>query len=285
MEPTGPNLEQIRYWNETSGQKWVAQQATLDAQLAPFSNEAMANLTLAPGIRVLDVGCGCGGSTLVLAERVGATGQVTGVDISVPMLARARERAAAARLRHAAFENADAQTHMFPPASVDAVFSRFGVMFFADPTAAFANLRGAVRPGGQLAFVCWQSMPQNPWMAVPLMAAAQHVTLPPPPNPDAPGPFAFARRERVQTILADAGWSDVRLTAFAPLFRISMSQSVDDAVDFLLQLGPLGALLRDAEPAVVPQVRQAVRDALLPHHGPAGVKMASSTWIVTARNA
>ena len=284
MDAQGPNSEQIRYWNDAAALKWVAKQADLDLQLAPFSGAAMAPLVLTNGAAVIDVGCGCGGPTLALAERVGSSGSVLGIDISEPMLASARERAAAAGVAQARFEAADAQTHVFAPASVDALFSRFGVMFFVDPTAAFANLRVAVRSGGQLAFVCWQSLSQNPWMAVPLKAAAQHLTLPPPPNPDAPGPFAFARRERVQGLLEDAGWSGVQLDAFEPLMQLAGSRDLDAAVEFLLQLGPLGAVLREASPEALPRVRQAVHDALVPHHGPDGVRMGSAAWVVTARN-
>ena len=283
MDATGPNLEQIRFWNENAGHHWVAQQAALDFQLEPFRQGAMARLTLSPGARVIDVGCGCGGTTLALAELVGPSGSVTGVDISEPMLVRARERAQAANRPQARFLTADAQTHVFPSAGADALFSRFGVMFFADPTAAFANLHAALRPGGQLVFVCWQALPQNPWMLVPLMAAAQHLTLTPPANPDAPGPFAFARGDRVQGILRDAGWSDVRLEAFAPTMQLSASRDLDEVVDFMLQLGPLAAAMREADAQVVPRVRQAVREALLPYHGPEGVRMDTSAWIVTAR--
>src|SRR5262249_6517301 len=148
--------------------------------------------------RVLDVGCGTGQTSIELARRAGPGGAVTGIDISAPMLARARARAADAGARTVTFLDADAQTHRFDPASLDVCFSRFGIMFFAAPDAAFANLRSALRPAGRLAFVCWQSMRDNPWMLVPLMAAAAHITLPPPPAPDAPGPFSFADADRVR---------------------------------------------------------------------------------------
>src|SRR5262249_38336345 len=150
---------------------------------------------------VLDVGCGCGDSTVDLARRVAPDGTVVGMDISAVMLERARQTAREQGV-NARFEHADAQTHAFAPASFDVLFSRFGVMFFADPTAAFANLRSALRPGGKLAFVCWQSLAENPWMLVPLGAAFQIIPPPPMPAPDAPGPFAFADQSRVRSILA-----------------------------------------------------------------------------------
>jgi SAM-dependent methyltransferase len=232
---------------------------------------------------VLDVGCGCGDTTLAAARRA-ARGRVLGVDISAPMLARARARAAEAGLANAEFLQADAQTHRFAPASVDVVVSRFGVMFFADPAAAFQNLRDALIPGGRLAFACWQSLPENPWMLVPVMAAAQHVPLPPPPAPGAPGPFAFAERPRVEAILSGAGFVDVDFRTFAPSITVGGEGGLDDAVEFILQLGPLAAAFREAKrPDAMPAVTAAVREALGPYVTPRGVVMASKAWIVTGR--
>src|SRR2546425_11062457 len=205
------NAEQIRYWNEAAGPKWVVFQKVIDAQIAPLGERAMDRAGIAPGERVIDVGCGCGGTTIALGGRVGPAGLVFGIDISAPMLERAAETARAAGLTNVRFENADAQTHRLSPGAFDIVYSRFGVMFFADPVAAFANLRAALRSGGRLAFVCWQALRQNPWLFLPLQAAAQHLTLPPPPAPHPPGPFAFADPERAPGILARAGVDDIVL--------------------------------------------------------------------------
>jgi len=285
MDATGPNAEQITYWNEQTGPKWVARQALLDGQLATFGEAVLDAAKVGVGDRVLDVGCGCGDTTLALARRAGPRGRAVGVDVSAPMLARARERAAAERCANLEFLEADAQTHPFAPASFDAVVSRFGVMFFADPTAAFRNLRGALAPGGRLAFACWQSLPENPWMLVPIMAAAQHVPLPPPPAPGAPGPFSFAERDRVEGVLAGAGFVDVAFRTFAPEMTLGGEGGLDVAVEFLLQLGPMAAALRQANrPDLVPAVTAAVREALAPYATPRGVVMASKAWIVTARS-
>ena len=281
--PAGPNAEQIAYWNEQSGPKWVARQALLDAQLAPFGAAAMDTGRIAAGDRVLDVGCGCGDTTLALGRRVGTGGRVVGIDISAPMLARARERAAQAGAANVEFVEADAQTHAFPPASVDCLFSRFGVMFFADPTAAFRNLRGALAPGGRVVFACWQKLAENPWMLVPLMAAAPHVTMPTPPAPDAPGPFSFADRARVEAILGGAGFADVALQSFEPEMVIG-GGTLDAAVEFLLQLGPMAAVFREpANAGAMPAVTAAVRESLRPYTTARGVVMASKAWLVTAR--
>jgi len=278
------NAEQIQYWNEVAGPKWVAYNALIDAQIAPLGRRAMERADVAAGDRVIDVGCGCGETTRELARRVGPAGHVLGIDISAPMLARARESGRELGVTNAVFEQADAQTHAFPPAAFDVLFSRFGIMFFADPPAAFANLRKALRPGGRLAFVCWQALPKNPWLFVPLQAAAPHLTLPPPPAPDAPGPFSFADAERVRGILGGAGFEEIAFEDVQQKLTIGGAGSVDDAVRFLIEgVGPTSAALRDAAPEVRDRVRAAVRDALAPMVTPSGVQAGSAAWIVTAR--
>jgi SAM-dependent methyltransferase len=282
MEPTGPNAEQITYWNEKSGPKWVREQARLDKMIAPFGAEAMAALAPRAGEHVIDVGCGCGETSLALARHVTARGSVLGVDISKPMLERARERAAAAGLSHARFVAADAQTHAFPCDSADAIVSRFGVMFFADPAAAFANLRQALRENGRLAFACWQPMPLNEWMAVPLMATASVVPVKPPPAPGTPGPFAFGDRTRVEALLGRAGFRDVGFASFTPKVLVAGGEDLDASVEFVLQLGALSAVLEES-PDAVARVRAAVRQALEPYAGADGIMMESAAWVVTAR--
>ena len=282
LEATGPNAEQITFWN-THGAKWAAEQTRLDRMIAQFGDAAMAALAVAPDERVLDVGCGCGYTTLALGRRVGDGGEVLGIDLSETRLARARERAAADGVRNVRFVAADAQSHAFPPARTDALFSRFGVMFFVDPAAAFANLRRALRPGGRLAFVCWQPLQVNAWMRVPLMAAAQVVQLPPPPAPDAPGPFSFGDRDRVHRILGAAGFRDVACEAFAPPITVGGGGDLDATVEFVLYaVGPTSAALRDAPPVVVAKAKMVVREALLPFATPQGVVMPSAAWIVSA---
>jgi SAM-dependent methyltransferase len=283
-ETDAPNAEQIEYWNEKAGPTWVAMQDVLDGQLARLGTLAMDRADLAAGAAVLDVGCGCGHTTLELGRRVGPRGRVLGIDISAPMLGQARRAAGAAGLAQVRFEQADAQTHRFEPAAFDVLFSRFGVMFFADPAVAFANLRAALRPGGRLAFVCWQGIQDNPWMLVPMTAALQH--LPPPPilDPGAPGPFAFADPARVEGILTTAGFGDVALDVLHETLTVGGTTSLDAAVDFVLRLGPTSRALQAADPALRAVVSTAVRDALAPYHTDGGVRMPSGAWLVTARN-
>jgi SAM-dependent methyltransferase len=283
MDATGPNAEQITYWNETAGPKWVALQELLDPQIEPLGHAAMDLLGIEPGAHVLDVGCGTGQTSVELGRRVGPSGRVTGVDVSSPMLERARKRAAAAGSDNVAFVQADAQTHEFGAGAVDVCFSRFGIMFFADPTAAFANLRAALRPDGRLGFVCWQALPDNPWMAVPCAAALQHVSIPTPPTPHAPGPFAFADADRVRGILESAGLRDVVFTDHRATLAVGGDLPLERAVEFLLEMGPTGRTLREADPGLRPVVAAAVRDAVAPFHTPEGLRMRGAAWLVTAR--
>jgi SAM-dependent methyltransferase len=275
-----PNAEQITYWNEETGPKWVALQELLDEQIAPLGLAAMDRAAVAAGDDVLDVGCGCGQTSLQLAERVGSDGSVLGVDLSAVMLERARERAAG--LANVTFTAADAQTHGFEAGRHDLVFSRFGVMFFEDPVAAFANLRRGLADGGRLAFVAWQELGRNPWMLVPVMAIAPLVALPPPPAPGAPGPFAFADADRVRRILADAGFASIEIEPLNGELGLGGGGGLDRASDFVLQMGPAGRVLRDADEALLGRAREAAREALAPFATPDGVRMEYAAHIVSA---
>lgn len=270
------NKDQIDYWNAQAGETWATLQDKLDHQLAPLGHAAIEALSPRPGERLIDIGCGCGQTTLELASEVGANGSVLGVDISRPMLDVAAARAEG--LGNVAFLEGDAQTHAFDPGAADGVYSRFGVMFFNDPTAAFANIRKALKPKGRLAFVCWRPMAVNEWMRLPLAAALAHAPPPPPPDPFAPGPFAFADAERVRTILAGAGFRDIDLTPYDTFIG---GHPLEDAVSLALKVGPLGMLLRE-NPGQRDAVISAVREALAPHEGLDGVMLPAAVWIVTA---
>jgi len=271
------NADQVAYWNDQAGATWAALQPSLDAQIAPLGLCAIDVLAPLPGERVLDIGCGCGDTTLEIARRVAPGGEVLGLDISAPMLEVALERAAVEGVTAAGFRQADAQTATFDT-QFDAAFSRFGVMFFADPAAAFTNIRAALRPGGRLAFVCWRKPGENPWMMVPLEAALRFVPPPPPMDPHEPGPFAFADAGRVRSILLAAGFADI---VTAPLDMAIGGFKLAQALDVALQVGPLGKLLREA-PGRRESVVGAVRDALAAHDTGQGVWLASATWIVSA---
>ncbi|WP_309645663.1 class I SAM-dependent methyltransferase [Phenylobacterium sp.] len=274
-DPQG-NAAQIEYWNAGVGDIWASLQDRMDAQLEPLGQEAERALTPAPGERILDIGCGAGQTSLALARAVSPGGAVLGVDISRPLLEVARGRAGKGE---ATFLQADAQTYPFEAQSFDGVFSRFGVMFFADPVAAFANIRKALKPGGRLAFVCWRRPDENLFMTLPMTAASAYLPPAPPSDPEAPGPFAFADPERTRRILSEAGFEAIVTT---PHDRKIGSGDLEQTLGVALKVGPLGARLRE-HPEQRDKVIDAVREALRDHLGEDGVKLPSATWIVTAR--
>jgi SAM-dependent methyltransferase len=272
------NADQVTFWNELGGLTWAELSVLLDRQIEGVGRRATEALAPKPGERLLDVGCGCGQTTLTLAAHVEPGGEVVGIDISRPMLEVARQRAEG--VANVRLLEADAQTAVFEPAAFDGLYSRFGVMFFADPRAAFCNLLSALKHGGRLAFVCWRSLAENPWMTVPLAAAAAQ--LPPgpaPPDPDAPGPFAFADAARVRDILASAGFADIEI---APVDALIGGNSLPDSLTLALRVGPLGARLREA-PEFRQKVADAVRGALAPYVRDGEVWMPGAVWVVSAR--
>ncbi len=277
---TMPNADQAEHWNASEqAARWVTHQEEHDRMLGPFSDILLGAAALAPGDQVLDVGCGCGSTTLAAARAV-APGAAVGVDLSGPMLARARDNAASSGVANVSFRRGDAQVYRFGPA-FDAVISRLGIMFFADPVAAFANLHGATRPGGRLAFVCWQSLDANVWLTVAAAALAGHVPLPEPPDPGTPGMFALAEPGRIQRVLGDAGWRKVTVTSEETLIPVG-GGSLDDAVAFL-RTGTLGrAMLAAAGAATQARAILALRDALARRAGPGGVLLGAALWLVQA---
>jgi SAM-dependent methyltransferase len=273
-----PNAEQATYWNELGGPVWAELSPLLDRQLATIGARAVEALAPRPGERLLDVGCGCGDTTIELAERVAPGGDVVGLDLSRPMLDVARGRAAA-RGSKARFVEGDAQTWAFEPGVFDGLFSRMGVMFFADPKVAFRNLLGALRPGGRLSFACWRGLAENRWMTVPMAAAAGCLPSAPPADPHAPGPFAFADAERVRDILRSAGFAEIAVTPFDTQVG---GNSLEDSVKLALKVGPLGACLRQ-NPELAPGVVDAIRKALAAAERDGAVWMDGAAWIVTAQ--
>lgn len=204
--------DRVADWNDQSGERWGNHQSRLDAILAVFGEVAIEAAAPAVGECVLDVGCGAGESSLALAALAGRQGQVLGVDISEPMIGRAR--ALAPQDMSVVFRVADASSAELPESAFDILFSRFGVMFFNDPTGAFAHMRRALKPSGRVAFVCWRGMAENDWMRLPMGAMKDILAPMTPPGPEAPGPFSFGDRGRVARILTAAGFTDVTIVPF-----------------------------------------------------------------------
>lgn len=281
---TVANAYQVADWNGSNGERWVANQTRLDHMLAVFGDAAIAAAAVREGERVLDVGCGAGASSLALAGLVGPTGHVRGVDISEPLIARAR--ACAPTGAPVVFDLADAATADLSEAAFDLLFSRFGVMFFDDPVAAFAHMRRSLKPGGRLAFVCWRSASENDWVRLPMGAIEGIVPLPP-PDPKAPGPFAFGDRERVSRILISAGFADITINAFDASIPFGIGETreaaIDDAVDMAFEVGPLSRALADQPADVRARASQAVRAAFAARPGERSVMIDGAAWVVTAR--
>jgi SAM-dependent methyltransferase len=275
------NHDQVEHWNDSERTgDWVIYQDRYDRMLEPFRDPILDAADLAGGEQVLDVGCGCGATTLAAARAV-APGAAAGVDLSAAMLARARLGAAAAGLSNASFEQADAQVHQFTT-SYDAVISRLGVMFFADPVAAFANLLAATRTGGRLAFACWQPLAQNEWLLVPLAALARHVRLPDPAEPGAPGMFSLAEPDRLRQVLGDAGWREISMADVNRPIRVG-GGALDDAIAFLRGRSIVRTMFTDVDQATQDRAMESAREALASRAEPDGVRLGAAVWLVTAR--
>lgn len=278
--------DQAATWNGQSGERWVANQARLDAVVAAFGQAAIEAASPSKGECVLDVGCGAGASSLALAARVGPTGKVLGVDISEPLIGLAR--ALAPEETSALFQVADASSAELPEGAFDILFSRFGVMFFDDPTGAFAHMRRALRPGGRVAFVCWRSAAENDWVRLP-MGALKGI-LPPsaPPDPEAPGPFSFGDRGRVVRILTAAGFTDISIAPFDASVPFGEGETrdaaIDDAVRMALEVGPLSHVLADQPDDIRARAWAATRAAFAGLPGELSVMIDGAAWIVMARN-
>lgn len=271
------NREQCALWNGASGEMWVQEQVLLDATYANFEQLLVDEVVTTGARRVLDVGCGSGATTFAIARQLGASGTAVGIDISAPLVELARRRAAHDGIA-AEFLLADAQTHEFYGAPYDLAVSRFGVMFFEDPVAAFANLRGAMRAGGRLRAVAFRAASENPFMTTAERAAAPLLTGIPPRRPDAPGQFGFANRERVESILAAAGWSQINL---API-DVPCTFPTSELVGYFQRLGPVGLALRNADDATRARLTGTIRAAFAPFVHGDEVRFDAACWMIRA---
>lgn len=274
------NREQAALWNEASGRTWVELQEVLDGVLAPFVAPLLDAAFPGEGRRVLDIGCGAGATTLAMARRLGPEGTCVGVDISEPLVEAARSRADVDEVANVELVVADAQTHAFDAGDFDAMISRFGVMFFDDPVAAFANLRRAARPDATLAFVAWRGPSENPFMTAPARAAAPLFPELPAPNPDAPGMFAFADSEKMRRILGASGWTDIDVRRLDVMCDVAE----EHLTTYATRLGPLGALLRDADDATRARAVQAVSGAYDAFKRDGAAHFTAACWLARARS-
>ena len=276
------NAAQIAYWNGPAAERWVRRQEEQDALLAPVAELLLERAAPRGGEFVLDIGCGWGGTAQALARRVAPGGRVLGVDVSRLMLARARELAPPEL--PVGFVLGDATAYEFEPGRADLLFSRFGVMFFADPARAFTNMRKGLRRGARVAFACWREPRANPWLLVPLQEAYRHVPRLPEVGPEDPGAFSFADERRVRDILGRAGFAAVRLEPVGLTLDIALGAGLDAAVATAVGIGPTSRALEGQPAPLRAAATQAIRAALADHEVRGRVPLAGAIWIVTASN-
>ncbi len=274
------NTPQFENWNGPHGEKWVANRDVFDRQLASHGGPAMEAAGIAPGIHAIDIGCGFGTTSLEIANHVGANGSVLGVDFSKPMINEAKFRATEAGIENLRFDQADVQSYDFKPGSADALFSRYGVMFYDDPVMAFSNMREGLRQGGRIGFICWRRGDENVWMSGPTKIAARHLELPPPPA-GSPGMFAFAQKDRIDKILSQSGFKDISITELD--LTVNVGPNVDTAVQNAMTLAPWAQALSSATPGTGEKISAEIRRAMSEHETADGVTIPSASWLVSAQ--
>ncbi|MGD0846654.1 class I SAM-dependent methyltransferase [Bradyrhizobium sp.] len=275
------NADQIAYWNGPGGQRWADRQQAQDILLKPIADTLIDRAKPKAGERIIDVGCGSGATSIAFAQQVGSSGHVFGIDISGPMLARAR--ASAPKELPVVFALADATVYPFDPASFDLLASRFGVMFFAEPSRSFANMRKALRPSGRLAFACWREPRENPFFMAPLQAVYKHVPKMPQQGPEDPGPFSFASEARVHRILGEAGFTGIAMEPHNLALDVAIGRGLDAAVQSALEIGPASRALEGHPADVRAAATNSIREVLSTFAKGETVPLPASIWIVTAR--
>ncbi|WP_369167068.1 class I SAM-dependent methyltransferase [Streptomyces sp. R28] len=274
----GSDDEQAARWNGPGGHAWVEAQAVLDEVLRPFEDLLLEAVAAEHAEHVLDVGCGTGGTTVAVARRLGPAGHCVGVDISETMITAARARAEREGTP-VSFIRADAQEHVFEPASFDLVISRFGVMFFNDPVQAFANLRRAARDEAGLRFVTWRGPAENPFMTTAERAAAPILPNLPARRSDGPGQFAFADSDRVRRVLEESGWSGIDIRPI----DVTCALPERELVGYFTRLGPVGQVLPEADEQTRARVVETVRAAFEPYVQGSEVRFTAACWTVGAK--
>ena len=270
--------DEERYWNEEGGSNWVRFIDRLERMLEVLTPHLVNAVAAQPRERVLDVGCGGGPTSAAYADAVGSEGHVIGADISAPILALARKRFG--HLENLEFLTAHAGTHAFEPDSFDVFTSRFGVMFFPDRDAAFANIHRALKPGGRACFMCWRTIKENPWMGEGAQAAFEFVTPPEKPAPGAPGPFSLGDQEQTRALMAGAGFKNIEFNAVDE--NVSLG-TVDETLDWLTSMGPAAKPIEEAEPASQEKAVAAMRAAFEARLTDSGVVFPGAVWIVRAQ--
>lgn len=275
---------QVAYWSGAGGETWLKGAERVEAAIEPLGDRAIAAATVRPGERIIDIGCGTGPTTLALAKAASPGGSVLGCDVAPILIDAAWRRALSSGVANVRFASGDASTYDFEPAAADLLFSRFGVMFFGDPAAAFRHLRGALKPRGRVVFLVWRPFKDNGWAFVPFAAAGPLLPQMPRPSPDEPGPFSFGDPDRPRAALTEAGFADIAINPVDFMMPLSRG-GLEEAVEQSVELGPLRRLLLDVPQDVRARAVDAVRAALAKHLTPDGVSLPAACWLITARNA
>jgi SAM-dependent methyltransferase len=271
---------QAEYWNSPATRIWADEHDRFDRMFAGLTQAVLAAASPQSGEHILDIGCASGTTLIALAEKIGPTGSATGVDISAHSVARAQQRLAERKLPQAKIVLADMAGHPFQPASLDLAFSRFGVMFFTDPVAAFTHLHAALKPDGRIVLAAFRAPAENTWTTSAMAAIAHHLPPTPPPAPDAPGQFAFANPDRVTGILTAAGYNNITLTPHtAPVPLGTAMEAATAAMSF----GPIQRATHDAPEGLKTKIREELFTFFKAHEGPEGVSLPGSIWIIQAK--
>ena len=277
------NKNQKDFWSGKGGDIWVERQNAMDTMLSPLGEAALNKLNFNEEENVLDIGCGCGHTTLNIAKRIGPSGNVTGLDISEPMLKRAKESAFEMSITNTFFKCVDVQTEDLGDQIYSAAFSRFGVMFFEDSIAAFKNINKSLISGGYLSFVCWQSPAVNPWQSLFIQEVKKFLDLPSPP-PRSPGPFAFMESEYVSSILEESKFQDITIEGHEAEVNMFSGRSLSDSVKDYISINPVVTqMLKESSENQVAEIINSGIEAFSPYYSEKGLIFPSATWLVTAR--
>ncbi|MDB3994904.1 methyltransferase domain-containing protein [Gammaproteobacteria bacterium] len=276
------NIKQKQFWSGAGGDVWVDKQREMDIMLNPLGERAIQGLDLSGEKKILDIGCGCGATTLEIAQAV-TQGEVIGVDISEPMLERATKTASDMMLNNTSFQVKDVQVDEMPLSYFDIAFSRFGVMFFEDPFEAFKNINHSLKDNGQLSFVCWQHASLNPWQSLSIQVIKEFLDLPA-PAPKSPGPFAFEDKSYINEILTESGFRDIEIKDNQEDIVMFSGKSIREACEDYLTINPVVTEMLKNSPT---ELREEILEALIgkfsDFHNNEGLLFPSATWIVTAK--
>ena len=277
------NKKQRDFWSGKGGDVWVEKQNAMDVMLEPLGNAALAKLPKNLGRHVIDIGCGCGSTTLSIAEQLNESAKITGVDISEPMLDQAKKVASEKNLSNVDFQVMDIQTELDIEGKYSAAFSRFGVMFFENPVIAFKNINRSLKEEANFSFVCWQSPKLNPWQSLSIQVIKEFVDLPSPPE-RSPGPFAFAEADYLKSIMTDSGFKNINLESHEQQVTMFTGKSLEQASNDYLSINPVVTeMLKEAPESIKENISSSLQNLFKEYSNGNGLHFPSATWLVTAR--